>query len=108
MERVTDGVRGLIDRLDRSLDGECEAPTVNEWCEAADQADRRAGDEVAYALAQQENDMGDWVVPVRCRECRHRTEADWGGVPALVCALRPMGMHRTEPEAFCSWGRADG
>lgn len=108
MERVTDGIRDLIDRLDRSLDGEGEAPAVNEWCAAADEADRRAGDEVAYALAHAENDRGDWVVPVRCRECVHRTESDWGGVPALVCALRPMGMHRTDPEAYCSEGVRNG
>lgn len=108
MESVTVAIRDLIERQRRSTDGEAEAPRVEEWLLAADQADLMAEDEVSYALAQQENDMGDWVVPVRCRECRHRTETDFGGVPVLVCALRPMGMHRTEPESFCSWGRADG
>ena len=37
---------------------------------------------------------------VRCRDCRHAAERNG----RLVCRVRPMTMHVTEPDGFCHRG----
>ena len=102
MTDVTWGLRQWIEAYDSWMnEGEGEPPDVSELCQEADAIDRAVDDEVAYALAQAENDRGDWVEPVRCRECRHAHERNG----RLVCRVRPMSMHVTEADGWCHRGK---
>ena len=99
-ESLTNALRGWIARFDAwAYDGVGEAPTTNELCAIADGIDEAARDEVAYAIAQHENDLGDWVVPIRCRECKLK---GWAG-EVMTCDRYPESRHETRPDGWCAW-----